>query len=44
VIWYGILAFVFTTFVVLDEWNFGAGALRLIVAKTAAERRQVVAA
>lgn len=43
-IWYGILAFVFTTFVVLDGRNFGAGALRLIVAKTAAERRQVVAA
>ena len=43
-IWYAILVFVFTTYVVLDGRNFGAGALHLIVAKTAAERRQVVAA
>jgi cytochrome d ubiquinol oxidase subunit II len=42
--WYAILAFVFTTYVVLDGRNFGVGALHLIVAKTAAERRQVVAA
>jgi cytochrome d ubiquinol oxidase subunit II len=38
------LVFVFTTYVVLDGRNFGAGALHLIVTKTAAERRQVVAA
>src|SRR5258708_20332524 len=43
-IWYAILVFVFTTYVVLDGRNFGAGALHLIVTKTAAERRQVVAA
>src|SRR5258708_10851389 len=43
-IWYAILVFVFTTYVVLDGRNFGAGALHLIVAKSAAERRQVVAA
>ena len=42
-IWYGILAFVFTTYVILDGRNFGAGALQWIVAKTAAERRQVSA-
>jgi len=43
-IWYAILVFVFTTYAVLDGRNFGAGALHLIVTKTAAERRQVVAA
>jgi cytochrome d ubiquinol oxidase subunit II len=42
-IWYGILAFVFTTYVILDGRNFGAGAQQWIVAKTAAERRQVSA-
>ena len=42
-IWYGILAFVFTTYVVLDGRNFGTGSLQWIVAKTAAERRQVSA-
>lgn len=42
-IWYGILAFVFTTYVVLDGRNFGTGALQWIVTKTAAERRQVSA-
>ena len=42
-IWYGILAFVFTTYVILDGRNFGAGALQWIVAKTAAERQQVSA-
>ena len=43
-IWYAILVFVFTNYVVLDGRNFGAGALHLIVAKSGAERRQVVAA
>jgi cytochrome d ubiquinol oxidase subunit II len=43
-IWYAILAFTLTTYIVLDGRNFGAGAIHFIVAKTAAERRQVVAA
>src|SRR5260370_15154616 len=43
-IWYAILVLVFTIYLVLGGGNFGAGALRLIVAKTAAERRQVFAA
>lgn len=43
-IWYAILASTLAIYLVLDGRNFGAGALHLIVAKTAAERRQVVAA
>ena len=43
-IWYTIIAFTLTVYLVLDGRNFGAGALHAIVAKTALERRQVVAA
>src|SRR6267142_682739 len=43
-IWYGILAFTMIVYVTLDGRNFGAGILHLIVTKTPAERRQVIAA
>jgi cytochrome bd ubiquinol oxidase subunit II len=43
-IWYGILAFTLIVYVTLDGRNFGAGILHLIVAKTPAERRQIIAA
>jgi cytochrome d ubiquinol oxidase subunit II len=43
-LWYAIVALFLTTYVVLDGYDFGAGALHLIVAKTDAERRQVLAA
>lgn len=43
-VWFAILAIMFTVFAVLEGWDFGAGALHLIVAKTNAERREVVAA
>jgi cytochrome d ubiquinol oxidase subunit II len=43
-IWFGLLAISLTIFVVLDGWNLGAGALHLVVARNAAERRQVIAA
>jgi cytochrome d ubiquinol oxidase subunit II len=43
-LWYGILAFMLTTYVVLDGRNFGAGILHWIVARNQAERRQVIAA
>jgi cytochrome d ubiquinol oxidase subunit II len=43
-IWYAILALTLTAYLVLDGRNFGAGAVQMIVAKTAAERRQLVAA
>jgi cytochrome bd ubiquinol oxidase subunit II len=43
-IWYGILAFTLIVYVTLDGRNFGAGILHLIVAKTPAERRQLIAA
>jgi cytochrome d ubiquinol oxidase subunit II len=43
-IWYAVLAFMLTTYVVLDGRNFGAGALHLFVAKTPAERRQITSA
>jgi len=43
-LWFVLLCFTLTMFVVLDGWDFGAGALHLIVAKTPAERREVIAA
>ena len=43
-LWYGILAFMLATYIVLDGRNFGAGILHWIVAKSPAERRQVIAA
>ena len=33
-LWFALLCFMLITFTVLDGWNFGAGALHLIVAKT----------
>ncbi len=42
--WYFIVSFMLVTYVVLDGRNFGAGMLHGLVAKTPAERRQVVAA
>jgi len=41
-IWYGIVAFMMITYVVLDGRNFGAGILHLLVARTPSERRHVV--
>ena len=43
-IWYIIVSFMLVTYVVLDGRNFGAGMLHWLVAKTPAERRQVIAA
>src|SRR5262245_14960738 len=43
-LWYGIAVFMLTAFVVLDGFDFGAGALHLFVARNDAERRQVLAA
>jgi cytochrome bd ubiquinol oxidase subunit II len=43
-LWYGILAFMLTTYIVLDGRNFGAGILHWIVTRNQAERRQVIAA
>lgn len=43
-LWYGILAAMLVTYVVLDGRNFGAGVLHWVVARTPAERRQVIAA
>ncbi len=43
-LWYGILSMMITTYIVLDGRNFGAGILHGIVARTPAERRQVIAA
>lgn len=42
-IWYTIAALMLTTYVVLDGFDFGAGALHLFVAKGDRERRQVLA-
>jgi cytochrome bd ubiquinol oxidase subunit II len=43
-LWYGILAFMLTTYIVLDGRNFGVGILHWIVARNQNERRQVIAA
>ena len=43
-LWFALLCFMLTMFIVLDGWDIGAGALHLIVAKNDAERRQVIAA
>ncbi len=43
-IWYAIAVFMLTAYVVLDGFDFGAGALHLFVARNDAERRQVLAA
>jgi cytochrome d ubiquinol oxidase subunit II len=43
-LWFGIVAVMLTLYVVLDGFDLGAGALHLIVARTDAERRQVLAA
>ena len=42
--WYEIVVFMLTAYVVLDGFDLGAGALHLFVARTDAERRQVLAA
>ncbi len=43
-VWYGVLAFMISTYIVLDGRNFGAGILHWVVAREPAERRQVIAA
>jgi cytochrome bd ubiquinol oxidase subunit II len=43
-IWYAIAVFMLTAYVVLDGFDFGAGALHLLVARSDAERREVLAA
>ena len=43
-LWFALLCFMLTMFVVLDGWDIGAGALHFLVAKTDPERRQVIAA
>ncbi len=42
--WFFLLAFMLTAYVVLDGFDLGAGTLHLLVAKTDAERRTVLAA
>ena len=43
-LWFALLCFMLIVFVVLDGWDIGAGVLHLIVARTDAERREVIAA
>jgi cytochrome d ubiquinol oxidase subunit II len=43
-LWYAIAVLMLTAYVVLDGFDFGAGALHLFVARGDAERRQVLAA
>src|SRR5512134_243998 len=43
-LWFGLAALCMTAYVVLDGFDLGAGALHHLVARTDAERRQVLAA
>ena len=43
-IWFALAAVVFAIYVVMDGFDFGAGALHLLVARGDAERRQVLGA
>ena len=43
-LWYALVAISFTTYVVLDGFDLGAGAIHLLVAKNEAERKAVFAA
>jgi cytochrome d ubiquinol oxidase subunit II len=43
-VWFAILALMLTAYAVLDGFDFGAGILHLLVAKTDAERRTVISA
>ena len=43
-LWFGLLGFTLTAYVVLDGFDFGAGMLHLFVAKSDAERRTVLSA
>src|SRR5258708_12633090 len=42
-IWFCLVAIMLTVYVLLDGFDLGAGAIHLLVAKTDAERRQVLA-
>lgn len=42
--WYAIIALMLVVFAVFEGWDFGVGAAYFLVARTPAERRQVVAA
>ena len=42
--WYFLIAMMLVTYAVLDGFDFGAGILHLVVAKTDAERREVLGA
>lgn len=42
--WYVIVSFMLIAYITLDGRNFGAGMLQCVVARTPAERRQVIAA
>jgi len=43
-LWFAIASLMLVTYVVLDGFDFGAGALHLVVARTDAERRQLLGA
>src|SRR5262245_28387915 len=43
-VWYSILSFMLTMFLVLEGFDIGAGMLQYVVGKTEAERRTVIAA
>lgn len=42
--WFAILCLMLTAYAVMDGWNIGCGIVQFVVARTPAERRQVIAA
>ena len=43
-LWFAIFILMLTVYAVLDGWNIGCGTIQFLVAKTPAERRQLIAA
>jgi cytochrome bd ubiquinol oxidase subunit II len=43
-LWFVTLCSMLTFFIILDGWDFGAGALHFVVARTPEERRELIAA
>jgi cytochrome bd ubiquinol oxidase subunit II len=44
VLWFSVVAFMLTMYVILDGFDLGAGILHLLIAKTEEERRSILAA
>ncbi len=43
-VWFAILCLMLSVYAIMDGWNIGCGVVQFLVARTPAERRQVIAA